>query len=165
MAPDLGREPLRQGPAVAGHQRPEPLQPVRPQRLVVIDPLRREQALDGLITNDKFCLTRAGRLRLAWSRVRVRGRAPDRAYPRGEVTHRGGAMRQRRSWRVQRTGVMAPTGQQRWDQAYQLLLRWATTDQAAPAGSPVAVSLPEMSRAHSDLRPGLDQPAGRPPDH
>jgi len=48
-------------------------------------------------------------------------------------------MRQRHSWRVQRTGVMAPTGQQRWDQAYQLLLRWATTDQAAPAGSPVAV--------------------------
>jgi hypothetical protein len=74
-------------------------------------------------------------------------------------------MRQRRSWRVQRTGVMAPTGQQRWDQAYQLLLRWATTDQAAPAGSPAAVSLPEVSRAHSDLRPSLDQPASRPPDH
>jgi hypothetical protein len=74
-------------------------------------------------------------------------------------------MRQRRSWRVQRTGVMTPTGQQRWDQAYQLLLRWATTDQAAPAGSPVAVSLPEMSHVRSDLRPGLDQSAGRPPDH
>src|SRR3954471_5816444 len=40
--------------------------------------------------SDKFCLTRAGRLRLAWSRVQVRGRGPDGAYPRSQVTHRGG---------------------------------------------------------------------------
>ena len=37
-------------------------------------------ALDGLITNDKFCLTRRGRLVLTWSRrpLRLRGKAPER---------------------------------------------------------------------------------------
>ena len=45
-------------------------------------------AFDGLITNDKFCLTRAGRLRLSWPRARVRSLAP--AYSSGEVIHRGG---------------------------------------------------------------------------
>jgi hypothetical protein len=28
-----------------------------------------EQALNGLITNDKFCLTRTGQLRLSWPRA------------------------------------------------------------------------------------------------
>ena len=44
--------------------------------------------LNGLITNDKLCLTRAGRLRLSWPRARVRSLAP--AYSSGEVIHRGG---------------------------------------------------------------------------
>lgn len=44
--------------------------------------------LNGLITNDKFCLTRAGRLRLSWPRARVRSLPP--AYSSGEVIHRGG---------------------------------------------------------------------------
>ena len=44
--------------------------------------------LNGLITNDKFCLTRAGRLRLSWPRARVRSLAP--AYSSGDVIHRGG---------------------------------------------------------------------------
>jgi hypothetical protein len=30
-----------------------------------------QRALNGLITNDKFCLTRAERLRLSWPRARV----------------------------------------------------------------------------------------------
>jgi hypothetical protein len=48
-----------------------------------------EQALNGLITNDKFCLTRQGTLQLSWPRARrYRTLAP--AYPHGEVTHRGG---------------------------------------------------------------------------
>ena len=47
-----------------------------------------EAALNGLITNDKFCLTRAGWLRLSWPRARVRSLAP--AYSSGEVIHRGG---------------------------------------------------------------------------
>ena len=48
-----------------------------------------ERALNGLITNDKFCLTRAVRLRLSWRRARGRLRA-DRPQPPGEVTHQGG---------------------------------------------------------------------------
>ena len=74
-------------------------------------------------------------------------------------------MRQQRPWRVRRTGVAAATGQQRWDRAYQLLLQWATMNPAAPAGPPALASLPEMSRARSDLQPRLDQPSSRPPDH
>ncbi|WP_292243026.1 hypothetical protein [Mesorhizobium sp.] len=31
----------------------------------------------------------------------------------------------RRAWHVRRTSVPTPTGQQRWDRAYQLLLQWA----------------------------------------
>ncbi len=46
-------------------------------------------ALNGLIANDKFCLTRAVRLRPSWPRARGRLRA-DRSQPFGEVTHQGG---------------------------------------------------------------------------
>src|SRR3954462_5272292 len=87
---DLAPQPRRRRPPVAGDQLREPLVAVAADRLLALDGLLGAQSLDGLITNDKFCLTRAGRLRLAWSRVQVRGRAPDGAYPRGEVTHRGG---------------------------------------------------------------------------
>jgi hypothetical protein len=70
----------------------------------------------------------------------------------------------RRAWQVRRTSVTTPTGQQRWDRAYQLLLQWAMTssDPTLAPGSPI---LPEVSHASSDLRPRLDQPPGRPPDH
>jgi len=47
-----------------------------------------EGDVNGLITNDKFCLTRAGRLRLSWPRARVRSLPP--AYSSGDVIHRGG---------------------------------------------------------------------------
>jgi hypothetical protein len=70
----------------------------------------------------------------------------------------------RRAWQVRRTSVTTPTGQQRWDRAYQLLLQWAMTapDPTLAPGFPI---LPEVSHASSDLRPRLDQPPGRPPDH
>ena len=58
----------------------------------------------------------------------------------------------------------APTGQQRWDRAYQLLLQWATIP-PAPTEALVSPILPEVSHARSDLRARLDQPPGRPPDH
>ncbi len=49
-----------------------------------------ERDVNGLITNDKFCLTRLGRLQLSWPRAR--GRLQGTAAPQlsGEVTHRGG---------------------------------------------------------------------------
>ena len=70
-----------------------------------------------------------------------------------------------RTWHVRRTGVSTPTGQQRWDRAYQLLLQWAMANPPAPTEAPVSPILPEVSHARSDLRPRLDQPSGRPPDH
>src|SRR4051812_35650277 len=55
------------------------------------------------------------------------------------------------------------TGQQRWDQAYQLLLQWATTQAGA---APVAVPSirEEEADARSDLCPGLDYPASAAAD-
>jgi hypothetical protein len=69
--------------------------------------------------------------------------------------------RQKRpTWHVRRTGAETPTGQQRWDQAYQLLLRWAMTP-PAPTEAPAALTiLPEVSHAYSNLRSRLDQPSG-----
>jgi hypothetical protein len=65
----------------------------------------------------------------------------------------------RRIWHVRRTGVPTPTGQRRWDRAYQLLLQWATNPPAPPEapGFPI---LPEVRHAGSDLRPCLDQLSG-----
>jgi hypothetical protein len=61
-------------------QTPRPIQPT-------------ERALNGLITNDKFCLTRTGRLTLTWSRRRPQPPGPSSggtAYPSDGQFHRGG---------------------------------------------------------------------------
>ena len=52
-----------------------------------------EGALNGLITNDKFCLSRTGRLTLSWSRRLPHLRdqpSGETAYPSDETSHRGG---------------------------------------------------------------------------
>ncbi len=72
--------------------------------------------------------------------------------------------RRQRMWQVRRTGVPMASGQQRWDRAYQLLLRWTAMTSPAPAEEPVLI-LPEAFHARSDLRPRLDRPPGRAPDH
>jgi hypothetical protein len=46
--------------------------------------------LNGLITNDKFCLTRMGQLQLSWPRARHRLRRAVAPQLPGEVTHQGG---------------------------------------------------------------------------
>ena len=66
-------------------------------------------------------------------------------------------MRRQRAWHVRRTGVPTATGQQRWDRAYQLLLRWAMASPLDPAGSRTYPILPEVSRAHSNLWPRLER--------
>ena len=71
----------------------------------------------------------------------------------------------RRAWQVRRTSVPTPTGQQRWDRAYQLLLQGALSSPEPTTEAPGAPILPEVFHADSDLRPRLDQPPGRPPDH
>lgn len=55
--------------------------------------LVRKESFNGLITNDKFCLSRARRLPLAWSRRPLRLRCQEAgtlAYPPDEHAHRGG---------------------------------------------------------------------------
>jgi hypothetical protein len=55
-----------------------------------IAPEPAEGTLNGLITNDKFCLTRRGQLQLSWPRARVMGRRVAAAYLPDELSHRGG---------------------------------------------------------------------------
>lgn len=50
-----------------------------------------KQPLDGLITNDKFCLTRTSRLQLSWSRLPLSRRALAPTYALSDdVAHCGG---------------------------------------------------------------------------
>jgi hypothetical protein len=67
-----------------------------------------------------------------------------------------------RQWQVRRTTVSAPNGQQRWDHAYQLLLRWVITSQPGllAAAAPAPLPCQEVCRARSTVCPGLDQPPG-----
>jgi hypothetical protein len=83
-----------------------------------------------------------------------------------EVTHQGGQHARSVATRLAGSAHQradAP-GQQRWDRAYQLLLQWAMTS-PEPILAPGSPILPEVSYADSDLRPRLDQPPGRSPDH
>ena len=57
--------------------------------------------------------------------------------------------RQQRIWHLRRTGVPTATGQQRWDRAYQLLLRWAVTPPSAQA------EVPEPPKGSRHERGGL----------
>jgi hypothetical protein len=65
-----------------------------------------------------------------------------------------------RQWQIRRTTLEIHNGQQRWDQAYQLLLRWAQTN-PSPAGSETPSALPhqEVFHASSHLCAGLDIPS------
>jgi hypothetical protein len=45
------------------------------------------------------------------------------------------------SWQIKRSGVAQHDGSHRWDDAYQLLLRWVTAAEVAPP--PLPVSTPE----------------------
>src|SRR5688500_655497 len=54
----------------------------------------RECPLNGLIINDKFCLTRPAQLQLDWPRAQLRGHQPGydtSDYPPDVTTHRGGS--------------------------------------------------------------------------
>jgi hypothetical protein len=138
-----------------------------------------EAFLDGLFTNDKFCLSRFGQLSLTWWRypLRLRGRHSDAqtAFP-GEVAHRGGShetamahspadMKQR--WRIRRQTCALSDGQRRWDRAYQAILEWAATgegDGRAKQRSPTATQAATQEVAHAEdwrVRARLDGTAGR----
>lgn len=71
----------------------------------------------------------------------------------------------KRSWTVRRTVQDLPNGEQRWDRAYQILLRWAQDahiDRAANAVTPADLAQ-EVSDESSDLRTRIDTAAGSGP--
>lgn len=62
----------------------------------------------------------------------------------------------KRHWKVARQLLEDPKGEQRWDQAYQLLLHWA--------GEQEVVNSPKEeveTHACSALRPGIESTPGR----
>jgi hypothetical protein len=70
----------------------------------------------------------------------------------------------KRQWQIQRRLLATPDGQQRWDRAYQALLRWTE-----PA---ILVSMTtsergkgEVGHARSGVRAGLHAAAGPSTDH
>jgi hypothetical protein len=76
-------------------------------------------------------------------------------------------------WRVRRQTTSSPDGQQRWDRAYQLLLRWterpglqptaeALLPATCPSGKPTHVEAPH---AHRRLRARFDAQPDAKADH
>lgn len=65
----------------------------------------------------------------------------------------------KRQWRIRRTTAIQINGQQRWDQAYQLLLRGTCPTLPAPPTGPASTPLQEVDHASSDLCAGVDLPA------
>jgi hypothetical protein len=70
----------------------------------------------------------------------------------------------KREWQISRTTIAHPNGQQRWDQAYQLLLRWAQAYPPAAATPLPAPPSQEVTHASSALRTGVDEPPSPTPD-
>jgi hypothetical protein len=147
------------GPQVRGHRPPDHATTEHIQ-----DDRQIEKALparghvgnvNGLLTNDKFCLTRSGRLHVSWSRYEVwqRRMAVQRhclpCSPRAS-TRCGGQDRMKPQWHLRRSLVVAPDGQQRWDRAYQSLLAWGQ--------QPV---LPRHRQADQEARESQEGPHAR----
>jgi hypothetical protein len=65
----------------------------------------------------------------------------------------------KREWHISRTTLAQANGQQRWDQAYQLLLRWAQAHPPAAATPLPAPPSQEVSHASSGIRAGVDEPS------
>jgi hypothetical protein len=67
----------------------------------------------------------------------------------------------KRQWRIRRRVTERPDGRQRWDQAYQSILRWSL--QVERASDPSANGK-EDYHAGSGIRAGFDLQAGQTPD-
>ena len=106
-----------------------------------------EEPLNGLITNDKFCLRRTGQLHLSWPRSRGRLRRAVVPQLPDEVTHQGGQHARAAATRLARSA-----------------------HQHADAHGPAALGpgLPAPSavdddRTGADRGAGVSNPAGGPP--
>jgi hypothetical protein len=64
-------------------------------------------------------------------------------------------------WQIRRTTLRCSDARQRWDRAYQSILRWSlqTDQQSNPS-----VYAKEEYHAGSSIRPGLDLSTGQAPD-
>ena len=66
-------------------------------------------------------------------------------------------------WQIHRTTLRCPDARQRWDRAYQSILRWSLqTDQRSDLSS---VNGKEEYHAGSGIRPGIELPTGQAPDY
>jgi Resolvase, N terminal domain len=67
-----------------------------------------------------------------------------------------------RRWCVRREAVECPDARQRWDRAYQSILRWSPENEQA---RPPSVNGKEDYHESGGIRPGLDLSAGQTPDY
>jgi hypothetical protein len=69
----------------------------------------------------------------------------------------------KRQWQIRRTTTLrCPDAQQRWDRAYQSILRGTLKTDQKPTPS---VNAKEDYHAGSSIRPGFDLPTGQAPDN
>jgi hypothetical protein len=68
----------------------------------------------------------------------------------------------KRQWRVRRELTERPDGRQRWDQAYQSILRWSL--EAEQRAFDPSANGKEDYHAGSGIRAGFDLQAGQTPD-
>jgi hypothetical protein len=68
-------------------------------------------------------------------------------------------MKPKPSWQIRRSGVTQRDGSQRWDQAYQLLLRWASASEAGTPETPIYTTEEEPHDGSGSLCPSLHQTA------
>jgi uncharacterized protein (UPF0548 family) len=66
-------------------------------------------------------------------------------------------------WHIHRTTIPVAQGQQRWDQAYQLLLRWAMTNEHT-LSMPAPLPQEEVTYASSHVRTRIDHEPGSASD-
>jgi hypothetical protein len=73
----------------------------------------------------------------------------------------------KRQWRIHRQLTMHPEGARRWDQAYQLLLRWTTMNEPRQVIEPERcdVEKQEVYHEHCRIRAGIDPASSPSADH
>jgi hypothetical protein len=70
------------------------------------------------------------------------------------------------SWQIRRSGIAQRDGYKRWDQAYQLLLCWATTStDVGPPPAPISDPEEKPYDGSSLVCSGLHQPTTPATDH
>jgi hypothetical protein len=90
--------------------------------------------LNGLITNDKFCLSRVSRQKLRMLAVLVLSLVRPSIFMRTLAMKNIAEVRMKRQWRVRCQFQPTTNAERRWDQAYQNLLEWTLPIGPFPSG-------------------------------